>query len=344
MTRFSVASKPSKESTQDSSIALLSLIMASSVPAALRAAVQLDVADHLKDGPLAIEDLASATHTQALHLQRIMRVLCAYGVFREQPVNTYQLDQLGQHLRTDASARLKDATLMLTDPALLYGVRDLARAAAGSPIFREHFGHGFFEHWEDRSIHSIFHQGISEKSMASNRLLIEKIDIPQGARVVDVGGGIGRLLSLVLQQHPSAYGVLYDHAQVLENSVLADLNQADRWEHVAGDFFESCPEGDVYLLQNVLHDWSDEQSIRILRNCKQGMSKQGRVLVLEAVIQPDNRPNGGKLLDLVVMGVLENSRERTQAEFESLFAHAGLRLIRHIDCGGVCSILELEHA
>ena len=152
MTRFSVHSEPNKESSQDSSIALLSLIMASSVPAALRAAVQLDVADHLKDGPLSIEALASATQTQPLQLQRIMRVLCAYSVFREQPANTYQLDQLGQHLRTDASARLKDATLMLTDPALLYGVHNLARAAAGTAIFREHFGHGFFEHWEDRAI------------------------------------------------------------------------------------------------------------------------------------------------------------------------------------------------
>ena len=131
---------------------------------------------------------------------------------------------------------------------------------------------------------------------------------------------------------------------MLENSVLADLNQADRWEHVAGDFFESCPEGDVYLLQTVLHDWNDEQAICILRNCKHSMSKDGRILILETVIEPDNRPGGGKLLDLVVMGVLEGSRERTQAEFESLFAQAGLRLIRRIDCGGLCSILELGHA
>lgn len=179
--------------------------------------------------------------------------------------------------------------------------------------------------------------------MSSNRLLVEKIDIPQGATVVDVGGGIGRLLLMTLQRHPSAYGVLYDQAQVLENAVLPDLNQPERWKLVAGDFFESCPGGDVYLLQNVLHDWSDEQCVKILRNCAQAMSENGRILIFEAVIKPGNKPHGGKLLDLVVMGVLEESRERTQEEFESLFEQAGLRLQQHIDCGGLCAILDVRH-
>lgn len=343
MANFSNANTQEQEPKQDSSIALLGLIMAFSVSAALRAAAQLNVADHLQSSPLTIEELARLTRTKASHLQRIMRVLCAYRVFYEHPANTYQLAELGQHLCSDASARLKGATLMLTDPALLYGASDLARAAAGTPIFRERFGHGFFEHWEDPAIHPIFHQGISEKSMSSNRLLVEKIDIPPGATVVDVGGGIGRLLLMTLQRHPSTYGVLYDQEQVLENAVLPDLNQPDRWELVAGDFFESCPTGDVYLLQNVLHDWSDEQCVKILRNCTQAMSENGRILIFEAVIKPDNKPHGGKLLDLVVMGVLEESRERTQEEFESLFEQAGLRLQQQIDCGGLCAILDVRH-
>lgn len=345
MTGFSEASRRSQSSHQerDSGIELLKLIMAYSISTSVRAAAQLGLADHLRNGPQTIAELAKLTHTQGIHLQRILRVLCANRVFREHPADTYQLDVLGKEMLSDSPTRLKDAALMLTDGAFLHCAGDLAQAAAGTPIFRERFGHGFFEHWEDKAIHDVFHQGVSGLSMASNKLLIEQIQVPEGATVVDVGGGIGGLLLLILQKHPSAFGILFDQTQVLENSVLPGLNQPERWKLVNGDFFENCPAGDIYLLQMILHDWSDEQGITILRNCKRGMSANGRILILESVIEPDNRPNGGKLLDLITMCVLEDSRERTLAEFGFLFDQAGLRLIRRIPTDGLCSILEVGH-
>uniref|UniRef100_A0A1I7XWY4 M20_dimer domain-containing protein n=1 Tax=Steinernema glaseri TaxID=37863 RepID=A0A1I7XWY4_9BILA len=140
---------------------LLNLIMAYSISTAVRAAAELELADLLKDGPKTIASLAQASGTEASHLQRILRVLCAHRVFKEQPANTYQLDELGWNLCSDSSSRLKEAALMLTDPAFLHCAADLSKAAAGIPIFRERFGHAFFEHWEDNDIHDIFHQGVS---------------------------------------------------------------------------------------------------------------------------------------------------------------------------------------
>ena len=329
--------------TRHSGTELLNLIMAYSISTAVRAAAQLDLADLMKDGPKTVEALAQASRTQASHLQRILRVLCAHRVFKEQPVNTYQLDELGWNLCSDSPSRLKEAALMLTDQTFLHCAGDLSQAAAGIPIFKERFGHDFFEHWDDKDIHDIFHQGVSGLSRASNVFLINEISIPANATVVDVGGGIGGLLLLILKKFPDAYGILFDQAQVLANSVLPGLNQPERWKLVDGDFFQSCPAGDVYLLQMILHDWSDEQGITILRNCAQSMSENGRILVLESVIEPDNKPNGGKLLDLITMCVLEDSRERTLGEFETMFDRAGLRLLRRIDAGGLASVLELGH-
>lgn len=334
---------PGPDQDYESGPELLSLIMAYSISTAVRAAAQLELADLLKQGPKTIEALATASRTQPIHLQRILRVLCAHRVFREQPANTYQLDKLGWSLCSDSPTRLKEAALMLTDPAFFHCAGDLSQAAAGIPIFRERFGHGFFEHWEDKSIHDIFHQGVAGLSRASNVFLINKIDIPDGATVVDVGGGIGGLLLLILQKFPTASGVLFDQAQVLTNSVLPSLNQPERWQLLEGDFFQRCPAGDIYLLQMILHDWSDEQGVTILRNCKQAMPDNGRILVLESVIEPDNQASEGKLLDLVTMCVLEDSRERTLAEFEAMFERAGLRLLRRIEAGGIASILELGH-
>ena len=109
------------------------------------------------------------------------------------------------------------------------------------------------------------------------------------ARLVDVGGGKGTLLAEILQRHPHLHGVLLETPQVAAGarSVL-DAVDADRWEVVAGDFFERVPDGaDCYLMANVLHDWDDSRSIDILSNCRRSMSTGGRVLIVERLIPED---------------------------------------------------------
>jgi hypothetical protein len=150
---------------------------------------------------------------------------------------------------------------------------------------------------------------------------------------VDVGGGHGALIAAILKAHPEMNGILFDLPAVIDGARRMREAEAgsDRCDLVAGDFFEAVPEGgDAYILKWILHDWDDERAGRILKNCRQAMTEQGRLLVMEVVL-PDRMTPGthGCALD-VHMLVLTGGRERTEGEYRALLAAAGFQLARII--------------
>jgi hypothetical protein len=96
-------------------------------------------------------------------------------------------------------------------------------------------------------------------------------------------------------------------------------------EFVSGSFFERVPEGDVYVLSAIIHDWDDERSTAILRTIRAGARPGARLLITETVLPPGNEPEGAKWLDLLML-VLAGGRERTEREWRALLEGAGLRV------------------
>ncbi len=114
---------------------------------------------------------------------------------------------------------------------------------------------------------------------------------------------------------------------------------AERCTLESGSFFEAVPKGgDAYIMKYILHDWNDEQCVKILSNCRAAMNKKGRVLVVDNVIPPGNDPNWGKLLDIQMLII--GGRERTRKEFAAMFAQAGLKLKRVLPTKSPLSIVE----
>jgi hypothetical protein len=122
--------------------------------------------------------------------------------------------------------------------------------------------------------------------------------------------------------------------------VLTRAGVADRCEIVGGDFFESVPRGaDAYLLKSVIHDWGDEQAIKILRTCRSTMADGAKLLLVERVIRPGNAPDPAKFIDLLML-VMNGGRERTTEDFRRILDAAGFRLAEVAPTAGVLSILE----
>ena len=108
-----------------------------------------------------------------------------------------------------------------------------------------------------------------------------------------------------------------------------------------GDFFRGVPAGgDVYLLKHIVHDWDDERSAVILRNCREAMNEGGKVLVVEGVMPPGNEQSNSKLWDVVMLALTSGGRERTEEEYAELYAQAGLTLTRVVPTHAVVSIVE----
>jgi predicted O-methyltransferase YrrM len=160
--------------------------------------------------------------------------------------------------------------------------------------------------------------------------------------VVDVGGGLGLMLSTILRANAATSGVLFElpHVAAAAATFLKKAGVAERATTVGGDFFESVPDGgNTYVLAQILHDWDDEQSGQILRNCRRAIPADGRLLVVEEVIPAPNEPSIGKWLDLHML-VMLGGRERTEAEYAALLADAGFELTRVIPTHAGAGIVE----
>lgn len=325
----------------DPRFALMDHAMGYLFSAALRAAAALGVADHLSTGPRPVAELAEAVGADPLNLHRTLRLLATRGIFVEDDEGRFALTPAAELLRGDVPGSFRSAVLMLTDKTFWQPAGELEEAVrTGTSPFERLFGMPFFDHFaRDADTAAVFHVGMAEMSDPENPLVAWAYDFPASATVVDLGGGHGGLLLAVLREHPGLRGVLFEQPHVLQKHRLGELGADDRWELVPGDFFTGAPPGDVYLIKRILHDWDDEQCLRILRHCRRAVSDHGRVLVVDAVIPPGNDPDPGKVIDLLMMSSL-TGRERTRAEFDALFTAAGFRLTGVIPTGTRLSIVE----
>ncbi|HVG57641.1 MAG TPA: methyltransferase [Hyalangium sp.] len=309
---------------------------------ALAAVTELGVAERLAQGPKSPALLAEELGADASSLFRALRLLASVGVFTEDAEGRFGLTPAADLLRAQAPGSLRDAVLMLTQKIFWAPTGELAEMIrTGKTPFERIFGKPFFDYLaSDAAAGATFHRGMSSLSDLEDGPIARSYDFSPFQKVVDVGGGHGGLLIEVLQAHPMLRGVLFDHAHVLAESRIARAGLSDRCEHVTGDFLQAVPSGaGVYVLKRILHDWSDEVCVSILRNCRSAMAEGGRVLVIDTVIPPGNAPHGGKVLDVMMMASLQG-RERTEEDFRKLFAQAGLRLSRVLPTPTAMSITE----
>ena len=134
---------------------------------------------------------------------------------------------------------------------------------------------------------------------------------------MDVGGGTGNLITTVLARHPDMRGVLFDlpHVEKDARDFIQSRGLADRVTIQAGSFFATVPAGgDAYLLSHVIHDWSEDQCLTILANCRKAMKPDGRLLIVEMVLPSGDTPHPGKMLDMIMLAI-PGGQERTEEEY-----------------------------
>jgi ubiquinone/menaquinone biosynthesis C-methylase UbiE len=156
--------------------------------------------------------------------------------------------------------------------------------------------------------------------------IVAAYDFSQFKQIVDVGGGHGMLLSAIIAAHPHVRGTLFDLQEGVDAAKRGAGGPLPGVTFTAGDVFETVPEGaDAYLFRHLLHDYDDDDCLKMLRNVRRVMKPDSRVLVLEKTVPTDDTPGPGRWLDLHVM-LLTGGRERTVPEYQMLFEKARLKL------------------
>jgi hypothetical protein len=149
-------------------------------------------------------------------------------------------------------------------------------------------------------------------------------------------------LAAILQFNEHLRGALFELPQTASEArrFFEASTLAARCDVMEGDFFTSVPSRhDAYLLAHVLHDWTDEQSLTILRNCRQAIAPHGKLLIIEAVLPDGDAPHHGKLMDLLMLTVTGGA-ERTAQEFARLLSAADFKLTRIVPTSTHQSVIE----
>jgi len=307
-------------------------------------AAKLGIPDQLADGPLHAEEVARRVDANPDATFRLMRALASNGVLRQRGDGRFALTSIGKALRTGTPGTMRDLMLWIGHPKrwedwghLLHTVQ------TGEPAFEMVHGMGAFEFLEtDPELAEVFNRAMTSGSEFAIYSTLAAYDFGGYRTIIDVGGGHGRLLSMILAKVPEARGVLFDLLSVVDGAEaeLKRTGVADRCTVVDGSFFESVPEGgDAYLLKSVIHDWSDDDAERILRNVRAAITPGGKLLLLEAVLPERPSSHIGVMFDLEMMVALRG-KERTRAEWADLLGRSGFRLNRLVPTAGPFTVIE----
>jgi len=323
---------------------MLQLISGFWVSRCIYVAAKLGIPDLLKDGPKSAGELANASGAHAPSLFRVLRALAAVGVLTQTDDRRFGNTPLSETLRSDVPGSIR--AFAMTElgeehyPAwgeLMHSVR------TGEIAFDKAFGEPVWEFFAKHEENArIFNDAMSGMTAQAEQALHAAYSFEGINSIIDVGGGHGGLITSILKRNPNMRGILLDSPQVIEGakSKMAESGVADRCEVVGGDFFQSVPQGaDAIIMKWIIHDWKDEQSIAIMKNCYRALPENGKLILVEAVVPPGDEMHFAKFIDLNML-VMTGGRERTEEEFRQLYEAVGFRLTRVVPTESPFSVIE----
>jgi hypothetical protein len=188
----------------------------------------------------------------------------------------------------------------------------------------------------------IFVESMRSFSAQVGTALAESYDFSSIETLADIGGSQGLVLSIVMTKHPTLRGILFDIPGVVEGAVpfLKSQGLAHRVEVRSGSYFETAPSGaDAYLLKHILHDYNDEDCLRILKIIHAAAKPGAKLLVAEAIVEVTNEPQFAKILDIQMLVHLYG-KERTRDQWQELLRSGGFRLSRIVRTNSYAFMIE----
>lgn len=314
----------------------------------VHAGIKLGIIDLIGEDVKATGEIASRLDLPNEYARRLLRALAVYGVLESVGKDEYALTSVGERYLSEHPESLREYILYFYNPKRFAAIRHLPTIVAdGGPTgYEMEFGKSLFELFdEDPDFSEQFNGMLDLASLGETEqdlTALETVDFTRFATLCDIGGGYGELLCRLLERHSHLEGTVLELPHVLaEDDRLwaPKIGVDDRCDYVEGDMFEAVPRADAYILNQILHDWSDEECHRILTNIEEAASDDGQLFVRERLVSEDD-PEPTKI-DMDIWMMLElGGRERTRAEFATLLEGAGWAIKDVLDVEGDFSFLR----
>ncbi len=324
--------------------AMYRMIMAAWGSQAIRALAGLSVAEHLEEGPLGVEQLATRESVDPVMLYRLLRVGVAMDVLNyDNDTRTFSTTPMLRVLHEDASESLKHYAQALPGPAFWHAAERSPQAiAVGSNQSVDVLGATLFDYFGEHPEEARqFTAAMADLSTPVIREAVSVIDVRGAASALDVGGAGGAFLCELVARNPQLSGAVLDLEHVIpgvgEEARRRGLTH--RVRGIVGNFFEPLPAADVYLLKFILHDWDDRACTTLLANIRHAMNPGARLFIVEMVVEDNTTSLDAALMDMVMLCSL-TGQERDLPHFDALIAEAGLRTVDVTALRGSYRVIE----
>nr|BAE79723.1 reticuline-7-O-methyltransferase [Eschscholzia californica] len=308
----------------------------------LRCVVELGIPDiiHSHGRPITLTEILNgipnlSSSFDINYLQGIMTILVrrrVFAVHKFDPKDGTNLTEIRYGLTPSSKCLLKDSkfnlapfVLLETHPWITDPWNYLGKCVqeGGSGFVKAH-GSDVFKFGSDHpEFFKLFYDGMECSTKVLVQVVLDKYQqvFKDVKSIVDVGGGTGMMISEIVKNHPHIKGINFDLPHV-----VAEAPDYPGVEHVGGDMFVEIPQADAITMKGILHDWNDDACVKILENCKKAIPKNGKVIIIDCVLNPD----GDDLFDdIKVVSDLgmrvhcSDGKERTEAEWEKLLKKGG---------------------
>ena len=312
----------------------------------LRLVADLGIADKIpRDSAVSLDSLAVACSVLPEPLTRVLRALAAFRIFQVSTDGNLSHTALSLLLRTDTANSMHHSARFWTGPGSWKAWGELDVAMTGGTPHEAAWNMSRFAYLRQHPNEArVFDAMMANFPDNRHAAVAEAYDFSVSRLIVDIGGGSGAMLRHILARFPTPRGLVFDREDVVA-ALTPDNLMGGRIAAQGGNFFEQVPTGaDTYLLVRVLHDWKDEDCVRILHTCRSAMGSDGTLLLGEQILEPDpahGRPTG-YLIDMQMMAMFGQARERTQTEFRDLLHQSGFVLKRIMSTRSPVSIIEAK--
>lgn len=334
-----------------SSTSLAEIAMAYFPSRVLCAAARLGIADVLGDTNKSTEEIAAGCRADSPSMYRLLRAMAAMGLVEETEPGHFRLAERGRPLRKDAADSAWPSIVFWADLLADFWSQLGECVRTGQTAARVMENAGIASRWsKDPDANSMFRAVMGTKEDYTP--IATAWEFPERGVVADLGGGGGALIRAVLEARPLLQGMLVDRDDSIAGARqhFKDSGVLERCTMTAADLCQNVPAGaDVYVLKWVLHGYTDEKALSILRNCRAVTPPEGRLLIIEfvlpdAVSQPMPELVGRFMSDLNMMAVTGGC-ERSEREWRHLLERASFTLARNIPVPVLdVSILEARPA
>ncbi|XP_059664350.1 trans-resveratrol di-O-methyltransferase-like [Cornus florida] len=324
----------------------------------LKCAIQLGIPDiiHKHGQPMTLSELVAVLNinqAKTFCVYRLMRILVHSGFFVKQKVSEneeedgYLLTPASRLLLKEEPLSVRPFLLAVLDPILTkpwHHVSQWFQNGDPTPFDTAH-GRTFWDYaGHEPKLNHFFND-----AMASDAKLVTSVVVKdckgffEGLKsIVDVGGGTGTAAKAIADGFPHLQCTVLDLPHV-----VVGLQGTKNLNYFGGDMFEAIPPADAVLLKSILHDWSDEESVKILKRCKEAIpsrDKGGKVIIIDMMVENEKGDDESieiQLFSDMLMMVLVTGRERNEKEWPKLFFDAGFSDYKITPILGLRSLIEV---